>query len=63
MKNFDKIKIMTFDEMSALLGKIHGNEYWCEQCIQENEDCLNEETQDFNCIKYAKQWLNQESEK
>ena len=57
MNRYEQIKNMTVDEMSKLLGKIHGNEYWCEQCIQENEDCFNEETKDCNCIKYAKQWL------
>ena len=57
MNNFEKIKSMTVDEMSKLLGKIHGNEYWCEQCIQENEGCFDEEIQDCNCIKYAKLWL------
>ena len=55
--NYEKIKNMTVDEMGILLGKIHGNEYWCEQCSQENEDCFDEKTQDCNCIKYAKQWL------
>ena len=60
--NYEKIKNMTVDEMGSLLGKIHGNEYWCEQCSQENEDCFDEKTQDCNCIKYAKQWLLSEVE-
>ena len=57
MNHYEQIKNITVNEMSKLLGKIDGNEYWCETCIQENEDCFNEETKDCNCIKYAKQWL------
>lgn len=62
MKNFEKIKNMSIDEMVIFIRDLTGDEYTCSNCT--DEDCdqsfLN---RDYNrCNKGIKQWLESEVE-
>lgn len=59
MNNFDKIRTMTLDEMADFLP-IAGE--YCEVCIFRYSSLCTEKTEDMDCTRTIKQWLQAESE-
>ena len=59
MNNYNKIKNMTLDEMAKFLP-IEGE--YCEVCVFRRSNLCTEETEDMDCTRTIKKWLQQESE-
>ena len=59
MNNYQRIKSMTLDEMAKFL-QIEGE--YCEVCIFRYSPLCTEKTEDMDCTRTIKKWLQQESE-
>ena len=59
LTNFQKIKSMSLDEMANFLPM--AGEY-CEVCIFRYSPLCTEKSEDMNCTRTIKKWLQEESE-
>ena len=59
MNNYEKIKAMSIDEMAKFLP-MEGE--YCEVCIFRYSPLCKEKTENMDCTRTIKQWLELESE-